>query len=51
MEKKKKRKKKRKKKKEEKLQVEAEDVVATEEGMEVVVAVEVAAVEVGVGEF
>lgn len=46
-------KKKRRKKrtKEEKLRVEAEDVVATEEGMEVVVAVEVAAVEVGVGEF
>lgn len=41
-----------KKKKEEKLEVEAEDVVATEEGMEVaVVAVEVAAVEAGVGEF
>lgn len=43
---------KKKKKKEEKLEVEAEDVVATEEGMEVaVVAVEVAAVEAGVGEF
>lgn len=41
------------KKKKEKLWAEAEDVVATEEGMEVevVVAVEVAAVEVGVGEF
>lgn len=42
---------KKKKKKKEKLEAEAEDVVATEEGMEVVVAEEVAAVEVGVGAF